>query len=69
MGNRFDNLSIKQDEKMDIILNKDIGTSKTGETVKAQSVVYGDPSLKKEVQSVMFKGEVLYPSDFKEIIK
>jgi hypothetical protein len=54
---------------MDIILNKDVGTSKAGDVVKTQSVIYGEPILKKEIQSVTFKNEILYPSDFQVVVK
>ena len=54
---------------MDIILNKDVGTSKSGDVVKPQSVIYGEPILKKEVQSVTFKDEILYPADFQVVVK
>lgn len=54
---------------MDIILNKDIGTSKAGDIVKVDSVVYGEPVSKKQVQSVIFKEELLLPSDFQEVVK
>lgn len=54
---------------MEIILNKDVGTSKAGETVKVDSVIYSEPVVKKEVQSVVFKGELLLPADFQSVVK
>jgi hypothetical protein len=54
---------------MDIILKKDVGSSKAGEVVKTESAIYSLPGIKKEAKSVIFKNEILYPADFDEVVK